>query len=132
MGEIKTTYFGALASGRVEPDANDAVYSVVNYIPEELLELVDVNMAHLSPPQSIFGPYKEMEDEMGKEEAWEKSKFEIIYKDYLHTNPEAQRQLRQVAAKAKVRDVWLVCYEKDDTYCHRRLLKEFLENEVDI
>lgn len=132
MGDIRTTYFGALASGKVQPDDEDVVYSIVNYIPKELLELVDMNMVYLAPPDRIFTKYKKLEDEVGKEEAWERSKFELMYEDYLHTEPEAKRQAKQVAAKAKVRTVWLVCYEKNEEYCHRRLLKEHIEEEVNI
>lgn len=127
---IETTYFGALSSGEVEPGPNDEVYGVVNHINDSLLELIDVNLMWLSPPKRIFVKYKEMESEMGREKAWEESNFPLIYEDYLYTTGYAREQAKRVKAKSKVRVVWLVCYEKDDTYCHRRLLKEYIENQV--
>lgn len=129
---IETTYFGALSSGDVEPDENDVVYGVVNYVNSGLLQLVDKNLMWLAPPDRIFKAYKEMEDEIGREKAWDKSNFEIIYEDYLYTEGEAREQAKRIKAKAIVRTVWLVCYEKDDTYCHRKLLKEHIEENVNV
>lgn len=129
---IETTYFGALSSGDVNPGEDDVVYGVVNYINDSLIQLVDKNLMWLAPPDRIFKGYKEMEEELGKEEAWEKSNFPIIYEDYLYTEGYAREQAKRIKAKAIVRTVWLVCYEKDDTYCHRRLLKSHIEENIDI
>lgn len=129
---IETTYFRALSSGGVEPEENDMVYGVVNYINDSLLQLVDKNLMFLAPPDRVFMKYKELEEEIGKEKAWEESNFPIIYEDYLYTEGEARRQAKRVKAKSIVRTVWLVCYEKDDTYCHRRLLKSHIEENINL
>ncbi|MFA5034033.1 MAG: DUF488 family protein [bacterium] len=42
-------------------------------------------------------------------------------------NPERQQSIRKIAELSGEKAVTLLCWEKSDEYCHRRLLKELIE-----
>jgi len=56
-----------------------------------------------------------------KNNAW--AYYEKRYKELLAT-PEAHKWMETRAQEAEIGNVLLVCYEKDATHCHRRLLAE--------
>ena len=61
---------------------------------------------------------------------WEE--FEQIYRDRLETDGTALYQIEMLVSILTNEHAWydkvyLVCYEKDDTHCHRRILKEVLD-----
>jgi len=52
---------------------------------------------------------------------WEN--YRLVYLRQLN-RPEAQNWMEKRAQEAKIGNILLVCYEKDATHCHRRLLAE--------
>jgi len=52
---------------------------------------------------------------------WEN--YEIVYRQELN-RPEARKWMEKRAQEARTGNILLVCYEKDATHCHRRLLAE--------
>lgn len=52
--------------------------------------------------------------------------FEHAFKEQMKSG-QTLIALRELYTICKTNDVILVCYEKDYTYCHRRLIGEFLE-----
>ena len=86
------------------------------FIPE------DSNIYHaieLSPQGKILMDYKDNNDfESFKDKFWEQLNFD----------KDAQLSLKQIGyALENNNDICLVCCEKDNTNCHRRLLGEFFE-----
>ena len=60
------------------------------------------------------------------------------FKTYLHllsieleNNVEAQKRIKELAEISRERDVFLVCYEKDSSKCHRIYIKDLIEKERD-
>lgn len=130
MGEINITSFKALDSGKAEPDESDEVYAAVNYIPEQLLEYVNVNMMFLAPPDIFYLEYKDLKEEVGEEEANDKILYDIVYNDYIRVKKKAKKQVREIAAKAMVRDVWIVVYE-NDTESYPQILKQCIKEKME-
>lgn len=129
MGEINVVSFYDLLSEKADPGSNDYICSAVDYIPEQLLELVEVNYMYLSPPHNAYIKYKELVDEKGDKEAREEIYYDVMYEDYINVNREAKQQIRQIIAKASVRDVWIVVYQEDiDTY--PQILKDELQERI--
>ena len=56
------------------------------------------------------------------EEAW--IKYEKTYLNKIQSRPEAREWIQKRSADAILGNILLVCYEKDSTHCHRRLLAE--------
>jgi len=67
------------------------------------------------------------EKRYGIERAWELSKFETHYRRYVTRNQKSIESIRKLKELSKEKDVYLICHEVDDTYCHRRILKEIME-----
>jgi len=51
-------------------------------------------------------------------------RYECWYLYWIRKQPEAQLWMEKRAQEAKIGNILLVCYEKDATHCHRRLLAE--------
>lgn len=134
---LRTTYFGGIGSV-VEPDEDAEVLAVVRY-PQDFVERVtDRNVPALAPPEELLDAYKTVEAAAERDDypnprgvAWESVDFERRYRDNLDAAGP-----REVLANVRERlhdhvDVWLVCWEKNPRYCHRRVLADVLVDEVD-
>jgi uncharacterized protein YeaO (DUF488 family) len=64
-----------------------------------------------------------------KEKDW--TLYEGLYQSWLLT-PKAKRWMEKRAQEAKIGNILLVCYEKDATHCHRRLLAEEIAKRFDV
>ncbi|MFB6202470.1 MAG: DUF488 domain-containing protein [Halorhabdus sp.] len=135
---VRTTYFTALSQGQVTPAADDDVFGVVRYPADWIDEVVDRNIQTLAPPERLLDAYKKIEDAAeadGHEEprrvAWQSVEFEERYLDHLDSAG-PQQVIETLRDRAIDRTVWLVCWEADDTYCHRRLLAESIRDDLDI
>ncbi|ELY63948.1 DUF488 family protein, N3 subclade [Natrinema versiforme] len=124
---VRTTYFGGLNSS-FEPADGDAIFGVVRY-PQDFVErITDRNILAVAPPEELLNAYKAVEeaaDENGEANpaaiAWNSVDFERRYREYLE-QPGPQTVISELADRARERDIWLVCWEKDARWCHRRLL----------
>lgn len=124
---VRTTYFGGLTS-QFEPREGDDVFGVVRY-PREFVERVtDRNIPAVAPPTDLLEAFKTVEkaaerngDPNPAAIAWDTVRYEPRYLEYLERSG-PQRVLEELRDRARERDVWLVCWEKDARWCHRRLL----------
>lgn len=130
---VRTTYFSALSNGHVEPADDALVFAVVRYPKEWFDEVVDRNISALAPPEDLLDAYKTVEDaaeEDGQSNpaavAWRSVNFEQRYREYITSS--AAGVLEKVAETAEETTVWLVCWEADDDFCHRRLLADEIEH----
>lgn len=58
------------------------------------------------------------------------NEYSILLKEEIRKNQEAWKRLKELKEMSKKKTVFLVCYEKDSSKCHRTLIKEMIENEV--
>ncbi|AEH38876.1 DUF488 family protein, N3 subclade [Halopiger xanaduensis] len=123
---VHTTYFGGLS--QFDPDTEDDVFGVVRY-PKDFVERVtDRNIPAVAPPEDLLNAYKTVEDaaeENGESNppaiAWNSVEYERRYLEYLKRDG-PQAVIDELADCARERDLWLVCWEEDARWCHRRLL----------
>jgi len=108
------------------------VYGVVRQPHEFVEELVDKNIPALGPPESLLEPTKRIEAAAEADDvenpmavAWDHVDFAERYRAYLQRTG-TEQVLASVREDLAEGDVWLVCYEKDPTHCHRRLLADYL------
>ncbi|MFD1641451.1 DUF488 family protein [Halohasta litorea] len=132
---VRTTYFWALSNQEAEPAADDVVYSVVRYTQDWIDDLVERNIDALAPPSDLLDAYKQVEDAAEEDGysnpsqvAWESVNFAERYQQHLTT---VDQVVDVVAEQAAETTVWLVCWEKDDRYCHRRLLADAILDRLD-
>ncbi|MCU4743389.1 DUF488 family protein [Natronoglomus mannanivorans] len=124
---VRTCYFGGLNSS-FEPADDADVFGVVRY-PQDFVErLTDRNIPAVAPPEDLLNAYKAVEEAAESNGdpnpaaiAWSSVRYESRYLAYLErTGP--QVVLEELRERARERDVWLICWEKDARWCHRRLL----------
>lgn len=123
---VRTAYARGLQEGSIKPDPEDLVLGVVNYEMYGIDEVIDRNVDSLAPPEDLFEAYKRVEEAADREIAWRSVRFEDRYLDHLESDPSARHALEHIAEIAAGRTVWFVCYEADERFCHRRLLRTFL------
>ena len=127
---VETTYFSALTHEKVKVTQNARIFGIVRRPAEWIDDVVDRNVPALAPPEELLEAYKTVEaaardaGEANPETiAWRSVDFEAQFHEYL-SKPGPRRVLRQLVDDAREGPVWLVCYEADDEYCHRRLVAE--------
>lgn len=95
------------------------------------------HISAVAPPDGLLNAYKavvEATAENGEPNpaaiAWNSVDFERRYHEHLdRTKPETV--IRELADRARERDVWLVCWEKDAQWCHRRLLANAVVDQLE-
>lgn len=127
-GDLRTTYVSAIGSS-VEPADNDLVLGVIRYKYDFVERTVDRNCPALAPPESLLKRFKKVEEAAESDgvpdparAAWHSVEYRQHYLGYLE-RPGPQTCIAELQQRLdNGQTVWLVCLEKDDTFCHRRLL----------
>lgn len=124
-GELRTTYVGAIGSSVDVSD--DVAIGVIRADYDFVDRACDRNLPKLGPPTRLLDAYKQVEESAERDGhpdaervAWEAVNFRSRYLSHLDDKPKAVGAIRRSVEGG--RDVWLVCLEKEDTFCHRRLL----------
>jgi uncharacterized protein YeaO (DUF488 family) len=135
---VRTTYFSALSHGLVEPDTDAKVFAVVREPAAWTEQLVDRNVPAVAPPEELLDAFKRVEEaaaENGEDDpsrvAWESVQFAERYREHLDSHA-LRPVLASLRATAQRATLWLVCYEKDERWCHRRLLADRLRPDLGI
>lgn len=136
-GHLHTTYVGGLAGADVHDDA--LVLGVVRYEYDFLDRSVDRNVPALAPPQELLDAYNAVreaaekddtvpdDDDEARRVAWKTVSFRERYLDYLEGSG-PQEVIGTIQDRLHDgREVWLVCLEANDAFCHRRLLAARLQ-----
>ncbi|WP_049928661.1 DUF488 family protein, N3 subclade [Halopiger goleimassiliensis] len=125
---VYTSYFGGLTT-EFEPSEEADIFGVVRYPQDFVDRVTDRNIPAVAPPENLLDAYKRVEgtaEDDGADYpsavAWRTVDFEPRYLNYLRSYPGPQRVLDELRERALERDVWLVCWEKDCRWCHRRPL----------
>ncbi|UVE51441.1 DUF488 domain-containing protein [Haloferax larsenii] len=127
---IQTTYFSALTHEKVKVTGDARLFSLVRQPADWITDVVDRNISALAPPDELLEAYKKVENaarDAGEDEpqavAWRSVQFEERFREQL-SKPGPRQVLKTLVEDARAAPVWLVCYEADDSYCHRRLVAE--------
>ncbi|HEY0088780.1 MAG TPA: DUF488 domain-containing protein [Candidatus Lokiarchaeia archaeon] len=76
----------------------------------------------LSPSWKLLNKSKEM-----------KMPFDVyltLLEEELKNNPLAQKKIDELITISKSKDIFLVCYEKDPSNCHRSFVKKLIEQKI--
>jgi len=133
---VHTTYFGGLGSV-ADPHDEDLVLGVVRYPQDFVGRVTDRNVPALAPPQDLLNAFKTVEEAAERDDldnpravAWRNVNAEARYRAHLDGAGQ-QQVLDELRDRLEERDVWLVCWEKDPRYCHRRVLADVLLEDRD-
>jgi uncharacterized protein YeaO (DUF488 family) len=129
-GALRETYHAALQHGHVDPAEGDVVLGVVREQMYGFQNQVERNCATLAPPEELLTEFKRVAEEVGHNPAVDKVNFRDQYHAHLE-NDEQQEEIHEIVELVKEgKTVWLVCYEGEDKFCHRRLLKSEIESQL--
>lgn len=116
--KIYTTYLSKMKHAPV-----NSMKVIIMRFPPFIEEKDDIiHMPSLSPTNTLFQRYKKSND-------WED--FEECFKDQMYNESEIIDTLNLLMSHLDDpdgNDVCLVCCEKDNAVCHRRLIAEYLES----
>lgn len=80
----------------------------------------EIWMRELAPSKKLLNEYKT------NKKTW--NQFIKDFKSELQANKDSLQAIKDLSFKAKSNDVTLLCFEKDNTPCHRHLLKKIIQN----
>ena len=80
----------------------------------------DERLRDLAPSKELLNDYRK------KKIPW--SEYEKRHLQEMEQHSELIRELKKRSDEGEV--ITLLCWEKDDSFCHRRLLKELIENRL--
>lgn len=133
---VDDTYAAALQHGYYDGDGT--LVGVVRRPTGWFHALVDENVPALGPPESLLAETKERQealelqgmcDEGAHNAAWEETDFGTRYREFLETDPDAGAALDALVERVRAgEDVALVCFEGDGKRCHRRILRDRLDD----
>lgn len=102
--------------------------------------LIDEWIPDLAPSKGLLQDYKaelkrvvntDMDKRKAIGTAWKIVNYEFRYRRDMLRGDKSMAEVRRLARKSMEmngkRVVYLICYEKEDDYCHRRLLKDLIE-----
>lgn len=117
---LYTTYFS-----KMKDIPENAIKLIITRFPPKWINIDSIPNAYiakgLSPSQELLLKYKENNDwEWYVENFFEETDYRQDMKRMLH-------KLRNTLKNNK--DVYLICYEKDHTKCHRSLIGQYFEEE---
>lgn len=128
---LRTTYFGGLGS-LVEPTTDSLVLAVVRNPHEFIDDVADRTVPAVAPPIDLLDAFKRVEEAAESDDlsnpssvAWRSVDFGRRYRAHLE-QPGQQQVVETLREKARERTLWLVCYERNPKWCHRRLLADEL------
>jgi len=88
-------------------------------LPQGVVRVRVCRPSILAPSEALLDQYKRSEID------WEK--YAEQYRLELLASREAYQYLEEIKELAKSREVYLYCYEKDPSHCHRSILLEILK-----
>ena len=102
------------------PEESDGTRIVISGVPKEYSKSwFDESYSELAPTQKVLYDYKY------REGSWEE--YEVQFSQLMEGR-RARRRIRELAARSITGEViTLLCYEKTDEKCHRRLVKNLVE-----
>lgn len=140
MTDVATTYFSGLASDDVpaDPEPGDRVLGVVRRPREFVADVVDRNVEAVAPPDRLLDASKRAEEQAADADAptpeavaWDAVDFAPRYRKHLK-RPHIQQVLGIIVDRApEDGTLWLVCWERDVRYCHRKILAAVLAARLD-
>jgi len=89
-----------------------------------------INAPELGPTPELLKAFIEAKKKHGVKLAWIYTHYELTFIRHLNRSEKAQKTMKELKAISMEKDVYLICKEPTDEYCHRRLLKEYIEKHI--
>ena len=137
-GELRDSYSKALEEGYDQPDEDDAVIGVVQKRTPWFAD-VDANWPSLAPGDDLLDDFHDKRDELEQRdlddtEAHNKAAVAVDFRERYHRRlqcPDAKMRMEDIETMIENgRDVWLICYESEPKFCHRRILKGVIQSRM--
>jgi len=95
---------------------------------KDIKKKVDEWIPDLAPSKELLKVYKdELKRTNEQRIAWNISRYDSTFRRQIMRNSESFKELKRIGKLSKEKDVYLLCHEKDEAYCHRRIVREIIE-----
>ncbi len=122
---IRQGAVGQLRSGELSRK-NGYIAVTMRFYPRGLKkELMDEYRSDLAPDTALFKDFKKFQESNGHDQAF----IDSHYEERFQLSSEGMYNLRQLAEKAKTKDVFFVCQCEVGARCHREILLLIAEKE---
>ena len=103
---------------------------VTRYYPfyiKDIKKEIDEWIPDLAPSKGLLKAYKdELKRTNGQRIAWSISKYDSRFRHQVLNDPVSISELSRLGRLSNEKDVYLLCHESTEEYCHRRILKELI------
>lgn len=104
-----------------------------------ILDVCDEHMPELGMPPRVLADFQKLRSRMSEHsrveehnKAYDHCRLDEKYRERLRTNSKADAAVREIAERLRDgEDITLVCFEKSPKQCHRHVLKNRIESEVE-
>jgi len=120
MIKIYTSYFSKIHT-IVREKRNPCLINIAKFVPPPMLKHLHGSINEFKPTVNLLNKYK-----MGKvtEEEYKEIYLKDVEKNLIDTNI-----IELLSRDEKVySSVVLLCYEKSENFCHRHILRDYLNN----
>ena len=91
--------------------------------PDSHFEVITrTSKSPLSPSWKLLNRSKEMKIPF--------EEYLTLLENELNNNPLAQKRIDELITISKAKEIFLVCYEKDPSNCHRSFIKKLMEQKI--
>jgi len=99
----------------------ETYFAISNRLPDDVIK-VFVMRARFN---SVLAPSWKLLNK-AKAENWSFEKYRKHFIKEIMSNQKAIEKMREIKKLAETKDVYLICYEKDASKCHRTILIELI------
>lgn len=106
---------------------------IMRYFPwwARIKNKYDLNAPELSPNVQLLQAAIRLRKRYGAKYAWVNTKFDTMLRRQFNRDPKAQATMKLLKTISnKGTDVYLICKEDTDEYCHRRVVKEIIDKNI--
>jgi len=104
---------------------------ITRYYPfyiKDIKRIIDEWIPDLAPTKELLKAFKdELKRTNNQEIAFNISKYDSRFRHQVLNDSVSMNELRRIGRLSKEKDVYLLCHEKEETYCHRRIVREIIE-----
>lgn len=122
--KIITSYYGQLAELK-EKHPDYFLVSISDWIPDEILQTVDIHDKSLAPSKDIYNEYEESKNWRKYTQRFKDERLPKV--DMLDKLVEWEEKANEIGKSTDT--IVLMCYEGIGDFCHRFIVAEAIEKE---
>lgn len=127
---LRFTHAREILEGIPDKPDNSVVYFIGYHIPEDIIGRADYYTSKLMPPQRAWMDYVHAGDKKSPYAGWHHHGVRPKQQERLSSNDQAYSMCQHIKARAKVRPVYIGCFQKRKDRSPAKVAIDFIEGYV--